>query len=440
MKRLAIIIAVLATVAGLASFSGYVELSRAHATPAARMSTMSPSAHANQLVLGSVDFLNPSLGWITMAAKTGRYVRVFHTVDGGRTWQAQVAIRRSPGFDPSTGLAATGLDFVDRDHGFLWISGSRSFSRRLLRTGDGGKTWTALPLPAYLRGQTSDRTFEVDFVDRSHGWILGAGGEAMGWESADVAATTTAGKTWIHVASAAYQLRSNFGGIGMSGFKENIEFTGRRNGWIFGAVNAGSGSPNWLTTDGGRHWRAHELARPPLPGCPAKATEWNVTELSPARFWGQRGLLPVALKGTYNLSGRTAGGAPHCHRPGFFIESLNRAGASWGAPHWIRPPISATHSAMGATRNAVAYLASPRTWYFASGPALTVTTNSGRNWSKRSIVVQRDSAVAGMRFLGSRNGLLWASRFNPNTTAYATSPILKSTTNGGASWLRVQLP
>jgi photosystem II stability/assembly factor-like uncharacterized protein len=322
------------------------------------MPTTSPRTHASQLVLGSVDFLNPSFGWITMAAKTGQYVQVFRTFDGGRTWQAQVVVRRSPGFDPSTGLAATGLHFVDREHGFLWITGTRTSARQLLRTGDGGKTWTTMPLPAYLRSQALDQTFEVDFVDRSRGWILGAGGAAMGWESADVATTTNAGKTWTHVASAAYQLRPNFGGIGLSGFKEKIEFTSRSNGWIFGAVNAGSGSPNWLTTDGGRHWRAHDLARPPLPGCTDNLSEWDVTELSPAHFWGQRGLLPVELTNTYDLSRRTAGGPPHCHKPGFFLESVNLARASWGEPRWIRPPISTTSSAMGATRSAVAYLAS----------------------------------------------------------------------------------
>ena len=400
LKRFASIIAAVTTVTGLAALSGYVELPRAHATPVARLSTMSPSAPAGQLVLGSVDFLNPSLGWITMAAKTGQYVRVFHTFDGGRTWQAQAVVRRSPGFDPSTGLAATGLDFVDGEHGFLWIGGSSASSRTLLRTDDGGKTWTTLPLPAYLRSQTLNKTFEVDFVDRSHGWILVAGQEAAGWESADVAATTNAGKTWAHVASAGYQLQPHWGGIGMGGFKENIEFTSRRNGWIFGAFNAGSGSPNWLTTNGGRTWRESELARPPLPGCPAKLSEWDVTELSPAHFWGKRGLLPVELTNTYDLSRRAAGGPPHCHKPGFFIESLNRAGTSWGTPHWTRPPISTTSSAIGATRSAVAYLASPRKWYFASGRALTVTSNSGRNWSKRSIVVPRDFAVAGLRFFG----------------------------------------
>ncbi|GEM_PF-4571559 len=82
----------------------------------------------------SISFPDSQAGWIV--STKGIVVR---TLDGGKSWQQQVV--GSSGRFP-------GVQFVDRDHGWLEFFQGSDQETDLFRTDDGGESWHSVPYPA----------------------------------------------------------------------------------------------------------------------------------------------------------------------------------------------------------------------------------------------------------------------------------------------------
>ena len=126
------------------------------------------------LNLHGVFFLDKDEGWVV-----GQLGGIFHTTDGGKSWETQQS-------GVSTLLSA--VNFVDRTHG--WAVGEGGV---ILHTQDGGSTWKrqqsgfeprADPPPAETRGLRLKKgvvtshigslpLFDVAFIDRNTGWVVG---------------------------------------------------------------------------------------------------------------------------------------------------------------------------------------------------------------------------------------------------------------------------
>jgi photosystem II stability/assembly factor-like uncharacterized protein len=131
----------------------------------------------------SAFFLNARQGWLAAQIPATGAVQVLRTQDGGVTWTA------APLPDPQGDLAeragSLDLDFVDAQTGWasITLQTSAIFSEgRLFRTLDGGQTWTELSLPA---------GGEVHFVDSNRGWLSGGPGGGQLFSTAD------GGQTWL---------------------------------------------------------------------------------------------------------------------------------------------------------------------------------------------------------------------------------------------------
>lgn len=206
------------------------------------------------------DCYNPSLWGVSFTDAqhghaVGAFHRVFRTTDGGTTWvrQDDPLPHRDPvpydsehrdATDPTNG-SYVGVSFVDADHGAIL-----SNTGHVLVTSDGGAIWQVRPTPApdtigdvgYPGGVVPNGwSFQdVSFVDRDHGFIVGAAGLIL--------ATEDGGATWT------YRGKPQFGDL------SDVDFIDTFHGQI---VGHGTGRPDAVyfttigTNDAGENWQAN---------------------------------------------------------------------------------------------------------------------------------------------------------------------------------------
>jgi photosystem II stability/assembly factor-like uncharacterized protein len=176
----------------------------------------------------AVDFVNATTGWVVADLDNARF-RVLATIDGGMHWRSVLTETSSrPGeylrfFDPQNGVVVTpGSDpaiystanggatwtlhtvfspnafvlsasFADRLHGWVLIDpqwGVPLSAVGLMRTQDGGATWTWL-------GEdftTAVQPFAVAFTDAEHGWLDAVAPAPVAY------ATSDGGASWRPIA------------------------------------------------------------------------------------------------------------------------------------------------------------------------------------------------------------------------------------------------
>jgi photosystem II stability/assembly factor-like uncharacterized protein len=171
--------------------------------------------------LVSVHFINANTGWATGFENFFSPGVILRTDNGGQTWVAQPQAN-------SDGVEWTRVFFVDGSNG--WILGS-SGSAGLLRTTNGGTTWTRITIPASttLKG--------LHFTDALNGWVAGYDGTIL--------RTSDGGTTWSPQAVP---------NPGSPGFVDAVYFTDPNNGWAVG----GAGTI-LSTTNGGTAWSSDDV-------------------------------------------------------------------------------------------------------------------------------------------------------------------------------------
>ncbi len=114
------------------------------------------------LAVKRIYFANSQEGWVAGYGQERTNIYggfILHTIDGGKSWEAQIPISISS--NPGRFYA---LDFIRIGEG--WIGGEDNRGKGVLRyTHDGGLNWDALPdLP--------DDILDINFVDSQNGWTV----------------------------------------------------------------------------------------------------------------------------------------------------------------------------------------------------------------------------------------------------------------------------
>jgi photosystem II stability/assembly factor-like uncharacterized protein len=179
---------------------------------------------------------------------------MLHSADAGQTWD----------LFPTSGPVVPGagtMSFADASTG--WAVGAAPDPNgttgglghdRLLQTSDGGRTWTAGPIPC---GPDWQDLVSVQFVDARHGWAVCTGAGSGTMAPTQVLETLDVGASWTTRSSA-----SSFGGpvrlVGgpPSGPVVGAEFTKGGSGVVW---QGRSGTER--SRDGGRTWTASGPAR-----------------------------------------------------------------------------------------------------------------------------------------------------------------------------------
>jgi photosystem II stability/assembly factor-like uncharacterized protein len=172
-------------------------------------------------------FVSPDTGWVAVTAGGGRLLK---TTDGGSSWHSISTGVHSPFY---------GVTFVDAQTG--WVCGSGGIVRR---TSDAGSSWTT-----QTTGEAT-RLFDVEFVDSLHGWAVGHSGFPFGQHTlyGRILHTSDGGENWES------QINE------MNIYFYDACFVDSLTGWVVGGLVGpfGSGELNGKilhTSDGGASWQ-----------------------------------------------------------------------------------------------------------------------------------------------------------------------------------------
>lgn len=178
-------------------------------------SVFNPSYYAN-----AVDFTDAMHGWVTgYDYNSGSAIHTRKTVDGGLTWQAIPGFN-NPGAD---------IEFKGQSG---WVL---AYGYGLMRTTDGGATWTTVLLP----GSPSSLS--------KMSWASSSTGYVSGWDGY-VARSTDGGATWTQLNTS----QPDFVYLGVFAY-------GPREVWICGARQGGGNAVVRRSLNSGASWRTWNL-------------------------------------------------------------------------------------------------------------------------------------------------------------------------------------
>src|SRR5271157_16267 len=178
---------------------------------------------------------------------------IYLTTDGARSWQR--AWRGETAWNGKSQTVVGGFQFADADNGVAFGE------LGVLKTSDGGRTWTRVPYQfSDAGGDQSDLIAQVFFVSPLRGWVLKQNGSIF--------RTEDGGRIWVRIVKGARSPAIE-GGT----WTCQLWFDSASRGWLIG-----SNGKLVETEDGGNHWLQVEGAK--------KGTEF--VNLSCSRNFGCR--------------------------------------------------------------------------------------------------------------------------------------------------------
>jgi|GEM_PF-756213 len=205
------------------------------------------------LGLTSIHMVSETTGW-ALGEKS-----LLRTVDGGRRWSDVIP---PGGRDAGRGMEA---EFLDANTAWVAVLNDSRPQLTVFHTTDGGRSWQGTEVTRNTTGVPYG--VFLDFIDPQHGWLMLEPEHGMSSRPGELYATSDGGEHWSLVSSSVNQ-----GNKGYLPFSGPIGFCDASTGWIIGRQGAAF-TPEYLlyiTRDGGRSWQPQEL---PLPqGCEEAGT------------------------------------------------------------------------------------------------------------------------------------------------------------------------
>jgi photosystem II stability/assembly factor-like uncharacterized protein len=189
----------------------------------------------------------------------GRFV-ILRTGDGGVHWSRIPPESLPPALPNEGAFAASGSNIATTDCRHAWIGTGAATRARVLRTTDGGATWSVADTPVSASG--SSGIFSVAFRDERHGLTVGGDYKKEDVAVENAAATSDGGVTWQPIA-------------GLGGFRSAVAHVpGTASSWIAigpsGADLSENDGKTW-TTIAGAGFHAFAFA-------PHSSTGWGAGE------------------------------------------------------------------------------------------------------------------------------------------------------------------
>ncbi|NOU84928.1 hypothetical protein GC102_03920 [Paenibacillus sp. LMG 31460] len=186
----------------------------------------------------AISFFDSQTGWLLTSESSDKKSELRLTLDGGRTWEviAQDLLRfETRGEEPF-------FRFFDRHQGLIAFQSGKDMM--LLRTQDGGLTWSAssrISMPIEEKGVFT-------FRSAIEGWFIGPGKKD---KEVSILYHMTDGETWQETGRLPSFLTP-----------QAISFTDSQNGFILLHASPQSSAKTWQflrTNNGGETWSQHEF-------------------------------------------------------------------------------------------------------------------------------------------------------------------------------------
>ena len=163
---------------------------------------------------------------------------ILRTADGGTTWTRVPPASLPPALENEGAFAASGTNVAVAGTRHAWIATGAAARSRVLRSTDGGETWAVSDTP--LASGPAAGAFSIAFRDTRHGVIVGGDYEKADEAVDNAAVTSDGGRTWRPA-------------TGLTGYRS-----------VVGHLPGGRGMQVWLalgptgtdvSTDDGRTWK-----------------------------------------------------------------------------------------------------------------------------------------------------------------------------------------
>jgi photosystem II stability/assembly factor-like uncharacterized protein len=388
------------------------------------------STFAASYQVDAVNFVDPSTGWVLADLDTAAFA-VVSTKDAGRSWTTRL-------ISPSSRHGEY-MRFFNRSTGVVVAIGAEA---AVYATRDGGAHWTR-------RGVDAGDVYvmSASFVDPTHGWLLGFGAVSTGLGSTVLLRTTDGGATWTDLGSAAVPTVQAFA-VSFTDQRNGWLDAVAPGPYAYATSDAGATwHPVTLPTPAAGwpvpHGAFFVAARPTL-GNGVIATVVNSDHINgrlgagsavvgypPLTVRAYDGGSPVTYVYTTVVDGSSDGilhvsDAIHAPGPATAVQPASQIGmrstdrgATWTA---FVPP------APGGT---IGY-ADAMSWWWV-GPGLrSKTSDGGLTWSPSQANAVMDPLPGSLVVLDAKHA--WVSGVRES------GPMLFSTSDGGQHWSQVRLP
>ena len=182
----------------------------------------------------SVAFANEQRGWAGSLTDGGGHI-LYETRDGGQTWDDITSRISGPAMAGICGLWAASDQVI-------YGVGRYASPAQLLKSTDGGQTWTARNM-----SPLAETLVDVFFFDENHGFVVGGDHANLGKAHAVVLETRDGGATWA--------VRHRSSEAGEWGWK--ISFPTPQTGYV--SIERFLGAKYLKTADGGQSWLEFEI-------------------------------------------------------------------------------------------------------------------------------------------------------------------------------------
>ncbi|WP_409273115.1 WD40/YVTN/BNR-like repeat-containing protein [Neobacillus sp. SCS-31] len=330
----------------------------------------------------SLHMIDGNKGWMLAIQDSSR--RLLKTGDGGRSWR------------DVTPEAETVIPAYILDEKHVWLTTKEFADKQLVYTADGGETWAkSEPL------STESQMMGLHFLNEKTGWMtnyvrgIGAGGSQI-----ELAKTEDGGKTWVAISGGSTEKE-----IPVEGYKSKAVLSSNDEGWI---PLAASGHPwAYRSINGGADWEFYSL-----PVTEQMPKEQFFDMQPPIFFSDTAGLIPL-----YFLTDRLE----------VYVYSTEDGGRNWDIPPALDIPLQNS----GEYEIEMDAVSLNRMWLVSNRNEMYAFDNGWKTVASVKSLIENNARILAFDFINESEG--WMAIGNEE------GALLYKTEDGGMSWNEVMV-